>query len=249
MDSRSLGAAIASSALVLAYLAWTRKHKQLPESDPWKNDKNAIRREDLPDDGRELFCSWLHEAEKREGFSARVMVVATCTIEDGPTARSVVCHKINHDGSIVFGTNSMSQKACALRGDPRCELLFRWGDRQIRIRGLARMGDSSETDAVFARLPRHCQLGLQCLNQGNHIDEEDHKSSIAGYAAQLDKFGLDANRGPSIPRPANYTAVVIRPSTFDFYQGGQTGYINDRFLFSRSGDSGATFPLVGRLQA
>lgn len=211
-----------------------------------------MRREDLPSDGRELFTAWLHEAEQREGLSARVMVVATSTPQDGATARSVICHKMNEDGGIVFGTNSASQKAQALACDPRCELLFRWGDRQIRVRGRAVIAgddglDGEESPTAFARLPRHCQLGLHCLCQGKQISEEEHKASVAAYNEQVVKFGLNPRSGLPIPCPANYTAIVVKPDTFEFYQGGQLGYINDRFLFSRS--PSGSFPLLTRLQA
>jgi len=177
------------------------------------------------------------------------MAVATSSPEEGATVRSVIFHTMRDDGSIVFGTNSTSQKARTLAADPRCELLFRWGDRQIRIRGRAKThGDGPESDAAFARLPRHCQLGLLCLRQGTNISEDEHCASLQSYSEKVANFGLDADGGLSIPRPANYTAIVVEPHCFEFYQGGKPGYINDRFLFVREAATGA-FPLKTRLQA
>merc|ERR1712039_1045335 len=134
-------------------------------------------------------------------------------------------------------------KARSLIADPRCELLFRWGDRQIRIRGRARcVGDGPESDAAFERLPRHCQLGLSCLHQGTRINEEEHRASLRAYADKVANLGLDTNCGPPVPRPANYTAIIVTPQCIEFYQGGKPGYINDRFLFVREAHTGA-FPL------
>jgi len=249
MDSKLTFAAAGFAAGVAAGMAclYLKPTKSATASQltPWKGNFCTMRRQDLPVDGRKLFSAWLAEAEAVEGVSARVMVVATSTAGDGATARSVICHKMNENGSIIFGTNSQSQKLRALRADPRCELLFRWGDRQIRIRGKAEIGDAQESDAAFGRLPRHCQLGLQFLVQGSRIDEKQHQDSIAAYGTQVAKLGLDAD-GPRVPRPANYTAVIVQPDSLEFYQGGQPGYINDRFIFVRSAGK---FPLAGRLQS
>jgi len=206
----------------------------------------------LPADGRDLFSKWLAEAESADGMSARVMAVATSDPEDGPRVRSVIFHTMHADGGLVFGTNASSQKARALRADPRVELHFRWGDRQIRVRGMARIeGATAESDAAFARLPRHCQLGLTCVvDQGKNIGEEEHASTIEAYTEVASELGPEDYRKKSQPvlRPAHYTAIVVAPETFEFYQGGQPGYINDRFLFGRDSESGA-FPLITRLMA
>jgi len=244
MDSKLAYAAAGFGAGLAAGVAcWSLKRNQKPLT-PWNSNFSAIERQDLPADGREFFSAWLSEAVAREGFSAQVMAVATSTPGDGATVRSVICHKMNEDGSIIFGTNTESQKLRSLRADPRCELLFRWGDRQIRVRGKAEIGDAQESNAAFGRLPRHCQLGLTVLKQGSQIDEKQHKDSKAAYDKQVAKYSLDAV--PEVPRPAEYTAVVVKPDTFEFYQGGQAGYINDRFIFGRSS---GRFPLIGRLQS
>lgn len=256
MGNRSsvLIAVSASSAAVLASLLLRRKRACRQGLTPWENNFCALKRDELPADGRELFSKWVSEAEKKDGFSARVMAVATSTPDEGATVRSVIFHKMTEDGSIIFGTNATSQKSRALALDPRCELLFRWGDRQIRVRGKAQLaGNSSESDAAFARLPRHCQLGLQCLHQGAAIGEDEHAASINFYNHQSEKLGLNqAQWDSSVRRPATYTAVIVAPETFEFYQGGQPGYINDRFIFGRSSSSACSsgnFPLLTRLQA
>jgi len=243
MDSKWAFAAAGFGAGVAAGITCLALRSQKPLT-PWKSNFSALEQKDLPADGRELFSAWLRDAEAGEGFSARVMAVATSTPGDGATVRSVICHKMNEDGSVIFGTNSESQKLRSLRADPRCELLFRWGDRQIRIRGKAEIGSDQESNAAFSRLPRHCQLGLTILKQGSQIDEKQHHASKAAYDKQVAKYGLDS--GLAVPRPADYTAVVVQPDTLEFYQGGQAGYINDRFIFGRSS---GRFPLITRLQS
>mmetsp|Transcript_35452 Transcript_35452/g.89293 ORF Transcript_35452/g.89293 Transcript_35452/m.89293 type:complete len:257 (-) Transcript_35452:37-807(-) len=247
----ALAAGITGAALGVAWLWKSRSRRSSAAGGltPWKGNFGDLRPQDAPSDGRELFSAWLQDAERQDGFSARVMAVATSSPEEGATVRSVIFHTMHEDGSVVFGTNSTSQKARSLNSDPRCELLFRWGDRQIRVRGRARcVGDGPESDAAFKRLPRHCQLGLLCLRQGTSIDEGEHGASLRAYEDKVANFGLDPDRGPPVPRPANYTAVVVEPHCFEFYQGGKPGYINDRFLFVREAHTGA-FPLKTRLQA
>merc|ERR1719392_342969 len=96
MDSKLTVAAAGFAAGVAAGMAYLHlkpaKSATAGQLTPWKGNFGTLRRQDLPVDGRELFLAWLSEAEAAEGFSARVMVVATSTAEDGATARSVICH-------------------------------------------------------------------------------------------------------------------------------------------------------------
>lgn len=201
-----------------------------------------LRRDEMPKNPQALVERWWNEAKARDGPKALAVVLATCSVEDGATARYLQPHGIDEFGNILLGTNSTSQKARHLQNDARCEIVWRDGDRQIRIRGMASVagpGKAASRDA-YANLPAGCRYGLTLLHQGQPIEEEQHHKLLA-------RFHRDFHHNVQLLEPPeNYTALLVQPSMFEFYQGGHSGYINDRFLYTRKGDS---FALHSRLQA
>lgn len=207
-----------------------------------KSSFPPLRREDMPKNPHALVERWWTEAKARDGPKALAVVLATCSVEEGATARYLQPHGIDEFGNILLGTNFESQKARHLRNDARCEIVWRDGDRQIRIRGMASVagpGEAASRDA-YANLSAGCRYGLTLLHQGQPIDEAQHHKLLARFDRDFcpDLQLLEA--------PDNYTALLLQPSMFEFYQGGHAGYINDRFLYMRKGDS---FTLHSRLQA
>jgi pyridoxine/pyridoxamine 5'-phosphate oxidase len=223
-----------------------------------------LQKEEMPSDPYDLLRRWMQEAEAQDGYAAaRAMVLATSSPSEGPTARTVLCQECGAGvGGLVVGTNSRSLKSRQLLDEPRVEAVFRWGDRQVRVRGEARLGSAAESDAAWGRLDRGQQLGLSLLQQGQPCDEPRHSAIGRAWQALAAKHGASASGSggagegegvTAIPRADHFTALLIAPTSFEFYLGGQPGYINDRFLYCRRAVGGATggdrFELVGRLQA
>lgn len=219
---------LAAAAAIRWYMSKKRKRERLVASS-------------MPSSPFDLVEAWWAEAVSKEGFKARGVVLATSSPEDGATARTLIPHAIGADG-ILFGTNSESQKARQLKEDSRCEIVWRCDHRQIRIRGTALIGPPAKTQEVYGKLSPSFRCGLQMLRQGNPVEESTYDQMLAAYDETF--TGDDATTG--VP-PDNYTAIVVKPNTFEFYQGGHPGYINDRFLYTKQEDG--SFTLFSRLQA
>jgi len=173
-------------------------------------------------------------AEASEGFLARAMVVATSCPDGGATARTVVMGTWGPAvGGLVFGSNPNSLKGRQLVADPRCEAVLRWGQRQVRVRGTVRLGNSEESDAMFRRLSSGQQMGLTFLQQGRRTSETEHDAALEKFLT----MSAASNRGDGnlqqVTRPESYSAFVLEPETLEFYQGGHPGYVNDRLLYVR----------------
>lgn len=217
--------------------------------------------ENMPSDPYNLLHQWMKEEEDQSGFAAaRAMVLATSSPADGATARTVICQQCGEQcGGLVVATNGESLKSRQIHEDPRVETVFRWGDRQVRVRGRARLGDAVESDNAWITLSREQRLGLTLLQQGEPCSEMGHVAISKAWRSLALKHGCngDSNAGAAhgtlIPRPQHFSALIVQPESFEFYTGGHPGYVNDRFLYTRRAESNgaeySSFELVGRLQA
>mmetsp|Transcript_24708 Transcript_24708/g.79427 ORF Transcript_24708/g.79427 Transcript_24708/m.79427 type:complete len:248 (+) Transcript_24708:30-773(+) len=238
--------AAAAAAATLAILAVLARRARRPPL--------RLTRAELPSCPFELLKTWMTEAERELGLYARAMVIATYSSADGPTARTVLMQVADAAADqLVFGSSLGSQKMRQLQEEPRLECVFRWGDRQCRVRGRARIeGPGAATEAAYGSLPLAAQLSLHVLRQGAPIDEAEH----AAAATSVRRLLRAHEQGERLGLPAAYTAVSIEPCSFEFYQGGggELGYApHDRFLFVRdeqaAGGAGRRYRLVSRLQA
>lgn len=201
--------------------------------------------DELPADPYDLLESWMADAEKASGFlEAHAMTLATSDSDGGATARTVVLQLAGEEhGGLVFGSNRFSLKARQATADSRVEAVLRFGQRQARVRGTLRI-DDTKAAVSFGRVAPRARLGLTTLEQGHATDEAGH----AKVVAQIDELMAKGHEQNIAEPPSNYTAFVLTPKSFEFYNGGHPAYINDRFLYLRaSGGTGFATPL--RLQA
>ena len=217
--------------------------------------------EEMPEDAYGLLRRWMQDAEKQGGYAAaRTMCLATYSTADGPTARTVLCQECGEElGGLVVGTNSKSLKSRQVQEEPRVEAVFRWGDRQVRVRGRARLGSAAESDKAWKRLGCAQQLGLTLLHQGELCSEARHNAIDKAWHSLASKHGGHSGANgagtatrAAVPRPEHFAALIVRPDSFEYYLGGHPGYVNDRFLYCRRTEPDrerGQFELVGRLQA
>ena len=215
-------AAAAAAAGVVAVLAKRRKQSPRP----------PMNRAQLPSSPYTLLLEWMHEAEATEGIHARTMVLATASPAEGPTARSVLMLRADPDSNVlVFGTNPTSLKGRQMAEDQRVEAVFRWGDRQVRVRGVATFdGDPGRelTAAAYRGLPRGAQLSLRVASQGKLVSDQEHAAAVEHVRE------LVAGQEAELEPPPSYSAARLKPTSIEFYQGAGValGYINhDRFLY------------------
>ena len=197
----------------------------------WTQRAGGLVEAELPANPMRLLDEWLAAALEQGHIIERGFVLATSNDEEGPTARTVVCRDVCEDsGSITFGTNPNSLKGRSLRDEPRCEAVFRWGTRQVRLRGTCAVDDDN-TEEMFRTLPRAARVSLELLNpvgQGNDVSEAKHQELLAAVEA--------SSSDPQAP-PATFSAYRITASTLEFYQSLREDFIVDRFLYVRDGAS------------
>ena len=194
----------------------------------WTQKAGGLVEAELPANPMLLLDEWLAAALRDGHIIERGFVLATSCADEGPTARTVVCRDVCEDGSITFGTCFKSLKGRSLRDEPRCEAVFRWGTRQVRLRGKCEK-DAALTAEMFRTLPRAARVSLELLNpigQGHDVSEAKHQELLADVEAS----SLD----PQTP-PETFTAYRITASTLEFYQSLREDFIVDRFLYVRDG--------------
>jgi pyridoxamine 5'-phosphate oxidase len=198
--------------------------------------RSGLEASDLHPDPIEQFRAWFDEALAADLHEPTAMTLATATPDGVPSARTVLLKGFDGRG-FVFYTNYEGRKARELEVNPRCALLFYWGElqRQVRIEGEAGRVPEAESDAYFASRPRGSRLGAWVSEQSREVDGREV------LERRLEK--LDGSSGDEVPRPPFWGGYRVEPRRFEFWQGRENR-LHDRLVY-RQADPGWT---VVRLQ-
>ncbi len=188
--------------------------------------RHTLRSEDLRNDPFVQLNTWLVEASEGGSPDPYAMAIATLDSSGYPAVRMVLLKSVDERG-LVFCTRSDSPKGHQLLAVPRAALAFYWPEveRQVRIVGDVAKVESVESEAYFAPRPRGSQLAAWVGHQSQPIAGRDFLDK--GYEEARRRF-----EGESIPRPKNWEGYLIRPRSFEFWQGG-IHRLHDRFKFTR----------------
>jgi pyridoxamine 5'-phosphate oxidase len=185
---------------------------------------------DLDPNPVEQFRRWFDEALAANLHEPNAMTLATSTPDGQPSARIVLLKGYDERG-FVFYTNHEGRKGHELAENPRCALLFYWGElgRQVRIEGTAALVPEEEADAYFASRPRGSRLGAWASRQSREVE------SRRALEDRLRELELEYE-GREVPRPPFWGGYRVEPAGFEFWQGRENR-MHDRLVYRR-GDEG-----------
>jgi pyridoxamine 5'-phosphate oxidase len=187
----------------------------------------GLKESDAASDPIEQFRRWFDEALAADLHEPNAMTLATATPDGRPSSRVVLLKGFDERG-FVFYTNYEGRKSGELEANPRCALVFYWGEleRQVRVEGRASRVPGEESDQYFGSRPRGSRLGAWASEQsrpvgGREVLEERLRELEAEY------------EGREVPRPPFWGGYRVEPEVIEFWQGRENR-LHDRLMYSRA---------------
>jgi pyridoxamine 5'-phosphate oxidase len=191
----------------------------------------ALTEADAASDPSLQLDNWLQQALNSDEEEPTAMVVSTVDSKMQPHSRVVLLKELTAEG-LVFYTNYAGNKGTQLAQNPRVSVLFFWQslERQVRITGTAEKIAEAISDAYFQSRPPESRLGAWVSEQSAVIPSTEY------LMERFDTFRQQF--GETIPRPPHWGGYLIKPTTFEFWQG-RPGRLHDRLFYSFESESGS----------
>jgi pyridoxamine 5'-phosphate oxidase len=190
--------------------------------------------EPLPESPLGLFTQWFAEARAQSVQpNPDAMVLATVGADATPSARVVLCKRIDPSGYLVFFTNYRSRKACELSEHPRAAVVMHWDamHRQVRIEGTVVRSPAAESDEYFASRALASRVGAWASRQSEPLES---RAALAQEVARFERqFGVDPIAGSGqVPRPPHWGGFRLWIDRLELWVEGP-GRIHDRAVWTR----------------
>lgn len=188
-------------------------------------EKSALIETDIPAVPNDLFTKWFQEVEQFGGVEeVNAMSVATVGLDGFPKSRIVLLKQITAKG-FVFYTNYNSEKGQALLANPKAVISFFWPnlERQVIIKGIVEKISVDDSTHYFNSRPVGSQLGALVSPQSEVIPD---RTFLVNKLTELETLYKDQ----SIPKPENWGGFVLKPVSFEFWQG-RANRLHDRIRY------------------
>lgn len=184
---------------------------------------SALNEENCHSNPFDQFKIWMQEAVESEQLEPTAMVLSTVDSLLQVHSRVVLLKEFSADG-FIFYTNYEGHKAQQIEQNNSVSLLFFWPalERQIRIEGVVEKIDEKLSSDYFKSRPLDSQLGAWASPQSKVIPSHDFLDEQ--FQAYQSKFGND------VPKPPHWGGFIVKPTTFEFWQG-RTNRLHDRLFY------------------
>jgi pyridoxamine 5'-phosphate oxidase len=189
----------------------------------------------LPDNPLPLFKAWFeHATAKPTQPNPDAMVLASVAENGAPSARVVLCKRIDADaGYVVFFTNYESRKGKELTHRPRAAAVFHWDHlhRQVRIEGPVLRSPEVESDRYFATRALTSRIGAWASHQSEPLASRGELIKRAAATALRHGLALGATEG-FVPRPPHWGGFRLWIDKIELWSEGAFR-IHDRAVWTR----------------
>ncbi len=189
----------------------------------------GLHKEDMNSNPFAQFELWFNQAVDVKLIEPNAFTLATVGKDMKPSQRVVLLKRYDESG-FVFFSNYGSKKSQQIAQNSFVSSHFAWLglERQLKIEGTIEEISKTESLKYFLSRPRGSQIGAWVSHQSEVV------SSRSILEQKFDQIRKKFAKG-QIPFPDKWGGYIIKPTLFEFWQGGQDR-LHDRFEYSLQDD-------------
>lgn len=189
----------------------------------------GLHKKDMLENPLAQFELWFNQAVDIKLIEPNAFTLATVGVDLKPSQRTVLLKRYDESG-FVFFSNYGSKKSHQIKENSFVAAHFAWLglERQLRIEGTIEEISKTESLKYFLSRPRGSQIGAWVSHQSEVV------TSRSILEQKFDQIRKKFAKG-EIPFPDKWGGYIIKPTLFEFWQGG-SDRLHDRFEYTLQED-------------